>query len=321
MKSPITILHTDNPVAAKDILTRNHPDLEIHSCDSYKALPYMIADTQAEVVYSVRFAGTPGFPRQDLLEAPSVKWVSVGGSGTDHMSPWDPNAVTVTNAAGVAADMMAQYALGAMFHFTLGLPQFRAAQRRREWVSGIVEPIDGKSVLILGLGQTGQAVAARAKAQGLSTIGVRAHPKDTPNVDEVHGIKALPDLWARADFIVVCVPLLSTTHGLVGADSFAAMRPEAVIIDVSRGGVIDEATLVSALQSNAIRGAALDVFSVEPLPADHVLWGLENVIITPHCSSVYDGWDLKSVEMFSDNLWRYRNGEVLVNIVNPERGY
>ncbi|MBT6542848.1 D-2-hydroxyacid dehydrogenase [Rhodobacteraceae bacterium] len=321
MKSPITILHTDNPVAATDILTQNHPDLEIHSCDSYEALPYMIADTQAEVVYSVRFAGTPGFPRQDLIEAPSVKWVSVGGSGTDHMSPWDTNAMTVTNAAGVAADMMAQYALGAMFHFTLGLPQFRVAQGRREWIAGKVEPIDGKSVLILGLGQTGQAVAARAKALGLSTIGVRAHPKDTPNVDEVHGMEALPDLWDRADFIVVCVPLLSTTRGLMRADSFAAMRPEAVIIDVSRGGVIDETALVSALQSNVIRGAALDVFSVEPLPADHVLWGFENVIITPHCSSVYDGWDLKSVEMFSDNLWRYRNGEVLANIVNPEGGY
>ena len=321
MKNPVTILHTDNPDASREVLAKGHPDLEIHTCDSYEALPAMIADTGAEVIYSVRFANSPTYPRQALIDAPTVKWVSVGGSGTDHMNPWDPDTLTVTNSAGVAADMMAQYALGAMFHFSLDLPGFRAAQTRREWIAGKVEPIDGKTVLILGLGQTGMAVAARMKALGLTTIGVRARPKDTPNVDEVHGMEALPDLWPRADIIVACVPLLDSTRGLVNAAAFAAMKPDAVIVDVSRGGVIDEAPLVNALETGTIRGAALDVFSIEPLPADHVLWGFDNVIITPHCSSVYDGWDLKSVEMFSENLWRYRKGEALSNIVNPERGY
>jgi phosphoglycerate dehydrogenase-like enzyme len=321
MKSPVTLLHTDNPNASREVLTRAHPDLEFHTCDSYDALPAMIANTGAEVVYSVRFGGTPAYPRQALIDAPTVKWVSVGGSGTDHMTPWNPDTLTVTNAAGVAADMMAQYAVGALFHFSLDLPGFRAAQSRREWIAGKVEPIDGKTVLILGLGQTGMAVAARMKALGLNTIGVRARPKDTPNVDEVHGMDALPDLWPRADLIVVCVPLLDSTRGLVNAAAFAAMKPEVVIVDVSRGGVIDEAPLVHALDTGAIRGAALDVFAIEPLPGPHVLWGFDNVIITPHCSSVYDGWDLKSVEMFSENLWRYRKGEALSNIVNPERGY
>ena len=321
MKNPVTILHIDNPAASKKVLVDEHPALDVHTCDSYEALPAMIAETSAEVVYSVRFAGTPDFPRQALIDAPTVKWVSVGGSGTDHLNPWDPAKLVVTNAAGVAADMMAQYALGAMFHFSLGLPRFKVAQARREWISGKVEPIDSKTVLILGLGQTGMAVAARAKSLGLDTIGVRARPKDTPGVDEVYGSDALPELWARADFIVVCVPLLDSTRGLIDARSLAAMKPEAVIIDVSRGGVIEEAPLVKALEDGAIRGAALDVFSVEPLPADHVLWGFENVIITPHCSSVYDGWELKSVKMFSENLWRYRKGEELRNVVNPERGY
>lgn len=321
MKTPVTLLHTDRPDSARDILSAAHPDLDIHTCDSYDGLPAAIQTTQAEVVYSVRFAGTPGFPRQALLDAPSVKWVSVGGSGTDHMAPWDPAHLTVTNAAGVAADMMAQYALGAMLHFSLDIPGFRAAQACREWVSGTVEPIDGKTVLIIGLGQTGQAVAARSKAMGLNTLGVRARPTPTPGVDAVHGIEALSTLWAEADFIVVCVPLLDSTRGLVNAGAFAAMKPTAVLVDVSRGGVVDEAPLVHALQSRAIRGAALDVFSVEPLPEDHVLWGCDNAIITPHCSSVYAGWDLKSVEMFSDNLARYRTGEPLTNTVDPTRGY
>ena len=322
MLNPTVILHTNNPGPARDVLAKAHPDLQIHTCDSYDALPAMVAETGAEVVYSVRFAGTPGFPRQALIDAPSVKWVSVGGSGTDHMNPWNPEEFTVTNSAGVAADMMAQYALGGMLHFSLGLPGFRAAQERREWVAGgHVEPIDDKTVLIVGLGKTGEAVAARCKSLGLTTLGVRARPKDTPHVDEVHGIDALPDLWDRADFIVTCVPLLDSTRGIVGADAFAAMKDTAVIIDVSRGGVIDETALLNALDQGRIRGAALDVFSIEPLPADHALWGYDNVIITPHCSSVYEGWDLKSVAMFADNLTRYRRGEALDNIVSPARGY
>lgn len=322
MLNPTVILHTNNPAPAREVLAKAHPDLQIHTCDSYDALPAMIAETGAEVVYSVRFAGTPGFPRQALIDAPSVKWVSVGGSGTDHMNPWNPEEFTVTNSAGVAADMMAQYALGGMLHFSLGLPGFRAAQERREWVgSGQVEPIDDKTVLIVGLGKTGEAVAARCKSLGMTTLGVRARPKDTPHVDEVHGIDALPDLWARADFIVTCVPLLDSTRGIVSADAFAAMKQSAVIIDVSRGGVIDETALLDALDQGRIRGAALDVFSIEPLPADHALWGYDNVIITPHCSSVYEGWDLKSVDMFADNLSRYRRGEALDNIVSPARGY
>lgn len=321
MKSPVVILHTDNPEPAHAILHREHGDLEIYTCDTYEGLPDLVTQTNAEVIFSVRFNGTPTFPRQALIDAPSVKWISVGGSGIDHLVPWNPDDLTVTNAAGVAADMMAQYALGGMLHFSLGLPGFQAAQARREWVSGKVEPIDSKTVLIIGLGKTGEAVAARCKAMDMHTIGIRARPKATPYVDRVCGMEDLPNLWGQADFIVTCVPLLDSTRGIVGPDAFDKMKDTAVIIDVSRGGVIDENSLIDALTNKRIRGAALDVFMTEPLPSDHALWDLNNVIITPHCSSVYDGWDLKSVEMFSENLTRYRKGEAINNIVNPERGY
>ena len=321
MKSPVVILHTEHPDAARAALVQRHSDLEIHTCDSYAALPEKIRSTRAEVVYSVRFAGTPDFPRAALLEAPSVKWVAVGGSGTDHLAPWDTAKLTVTNAAGVAADMMAQYALGAMLYFSLGLQNFRTAQQQRSWLAGKVEPITGKSVLILGLGKTGMAVAARAKALDMTTIGVRARPQPTAHVDETCAVQDLPHLWPRADFIIVCAPLLPSTRALVGKSAFAAMQPTAVLVDMSRGGVVDESSLVAALENNRIRGAVLDVFATEPLPKTHRLWSLENVLITPHCSSVYDGWELKSVHMFADNLTRYRNGEPLTNIVDPQRGY
>ncbi|MET2828241.1 D-2-hydroxyacid dehydrogenase [Mesorhizobium shangrilense] len=318
---PSIIVHSDKPEPALAVLAESHPDLQVAACDSYGGLAEMIADTGAEIVYSVRFSGTPLFPRRALLESSTVRWVSVGGSGTDHLLPWDPSKVTVTNAAGVAADMMAEYALGAMLSFSLGLPGFARDQRARRWTAGRVEPIEGRTLLILGLGRTGQAVARRAKAMGMVTLGARARPGPTPNVDEVHRIGDMPELWARADFIVCCVPLLETTRGLVDRQAFSAMKPTAVLIDVSRGGVVEEAALVEALEARRLRGAALDVFATEPLPADHPLWGYDNVIITPHCSSVYDGWDVKSVRMFAENLARYRRGEPLENVVDPTRGY
>jgi phosphoglycerate dehydrogenase-like enzyme len=320
-RSPIILLHTDAPEPARAIVAAAHPDLEIHTCDSYVGLPAMLTGTGAEVVYSVRFAGTQGFPRGALLESATLRWISVGGSGTDHLAPWDPARVTVTNAAGVAADMMAEYALGAMLAFSLDLRGFAKDQAERRWTAGKVTPIEGRTLLILGLGQTGQAAARRAKAMGMAVLGVRARPQPTDDVDEVHGMEALPDLWPRADFVLVSVPLLPSTRGLVGADAVAAMKPGAVLIDVSRGGVCDEAALVNALQGGPLKGAALDVFATEPLPADHPFWAMENVILTPHCSSVYDGWAEKSVAMFAENLRRYRRGAALNNSVDPKRGY
>ncbi|PTE07002.1 D-2-hydroxyacid dehydrogenase [Mesorhizobium helmanticense] len=318
---PSVILHTDRPAAALAVLKETHPDLTVHACDSYAALPALIGRAAAEVVFSVRFDGTPRYPRQALVDSPTVKWVSVGGSGTDHLGRWDPERLTVTNSAGVAAGMLAEFALGAMLSFSLDLRGFARRQQVRQWGGGRVEPIEGKTVLIIGLGKTGEAVAKRARAMGMGTLGIRAHPKPTPCLDEVQGVDALLPLIGRADFIICCVPLLPTTRGLLGEAAFAAMKASAVLIDISRGGVVEEAALLAALNARRIKGAVLDVFTTEPLPADHPLWSYDNVAITPHCAAVYDGWDITSVRMFADNLKRYRSGMPLQNVVNPERGY
>jgi phosphoglycerate dehydrogenase-like enzyme len=134
-------------------------------------------------------------------------------------------------------------------------------------------------------------------------------------------MEALQTLWGRADFILSCTPLLPSTRGLVDAAGFAAMKPGAVLIDVSRGGVVDEAALIDALRAGRLGGAALDVFATEPLPPENPLWGFENVIVTPHCSSVYEGWERKSAALFAENLVRWRSGAPLANIVDPARGY
>lgn len=321
-KSPTVIIHSDDPDAALAVVKEAHADLALHTCRRHEALPDLIAETRAEVIYSVRFKRAVPFPRAAMVESDLVKWVSVGGSGTDHLRPWDPARVTVTNAAGVAADMMAEYVLGTILSFSLDLRGFAAKQRARLWDgAGRMTPVAGGTALILGLGKTGTAVAKRLKAMGMKVLGVRANPRPMEDVDEVHAMAALPSLWSRADVIVCCVPLLDSTRGLVGPQAFAAMRPEVILIDISRGGIVDEAALVAALAAGRLKGVARDVFATEPLPEDHPLWAFDNVIVTPHCSAVYHGWDVNSARMFAENLARYRMGEPLANVVDPIRGY
>jgi phosphoglycerate dehydrogenase-like enzyme len=316
------MLFYDRPERLLDILRRRAPDADIACCTDYESLPRMIAEQKPEVLYTIRFGGTPRYPRQAIVDQPSLRWVSVGGSGTDHLAPWDPKRLTVTNAAGVGAPTMAQYAIAAMLHFTLNLPHFARAQRRRHWdLAGKVGSVDGRTLVILGFGKTGQATARLAKVLGLRVFAIRANPAPTPDVDRVFAASELHAVLPEADFLLVSVPLTPATRGLMDEAAFQRLKPGAALIDVSRGGVVRQTALIDALRSGRLAGAALDVFETEPLPADNPLWGMANVILTPHCASVYDGWDRRSMEMFCDNLDRWRQGLALENVVDPVRGY
>jgi phosphoglycerate dehydrogenase-like enzyme len=315
------VIHCDRPEDFLDLLAARFPDIAFTCCRSYDELPTVLASARPEVVYGIRFAGTPGFPRHAILSSPGLKWFSVGGSGTDHLAPWDPAALTVTNAAGVAADMMAQYALGAVLSLTLGFPAFERDRQARRWTPGRVAGIDGKTVAVVGLGHTGRAVERRFKTMGLTVVGVRANPRPTDNVDRVFGAGELHEALGAADYVVVCVPLIHATRGFIDAPAIAAMAPGTILVDVSRGGVVVGDALLDALRSGHLAGAALDVFEAEPLPPESPFWALDNVIVTPHCASEYPGWERRSAEMFSDNLERFRRGEPLDNVVDPIRGY
>lgn len=319
---PSVIVLNDDPAPLIQRLNDVMPDVQATPCDSYAALPDLLSQVKPDLAYSVTFAGRAGFPADALLGNHGPRWISVGGSGCDHLGQWDASQVTVTNAAGVASAAMAEYAFGCVLHYTLDIQGLARDKAARHWdPARMMQPLQGKTMLIVGLGHTGQAVAKRAKAFDMQVLGTRARPEPMEHVDEVHPSDALPDLWKRADVIVVCVPLLASTTGLINAQAFAAMKPEAILVDVSRGGVVDNDALINALRGGAIAHAALDVFPTEPLPQDSPVWDLDNAIVSPHSSAVFSDWAIRSFELFLDNFTRWRAGDALHNIVDPTRGY
>lgn len=321
-KTPRVMILDREPAPLVTRLQEVMPDLITKGCDSYDGVDDVLRAFQPDVLYSITYAGRVGYPREAVFGPHGPEWIAVGGSGVDHLDRWDADKVTVTNSAGSASAMMAEYVFGTVLHFTLDIAGLQADQQAHHWdAMRSVSPLKGKTMLIVGLGHTGQAVAQRAKAFGMHVIGTRSRPTPMDNVDAVHASNDLPDLWAQADVVVLSVPLVDSTRGLVDALAFAAMKETAILVDVSRGGVIQQDAMINALRNGSIAAAALDVFEEEPLPKDSPIWALDNVILSPHCSAVYEEWAMQSFEMFIDNLRNWRAGKPLFNVVDPARGY
>ncbi len=182
-------------------------------------------------------------------------------------------------------------------------------------------PIAGKTMLVVGLGGIGTAAAQRGAALGMRVVATRNSSREGPDFVDYVGLSSeLLQLAGEADVIINALPLTAATRGLLDEEFFAATRKGAFFINVGRGGTVDTAALTAALMSGHLGGAGLDVTDPEPLPADHALWQLENVIITPHVSSRGESDD-RYLALMTENLRRYAAGERLLNVVNPERGY
>ena len=320
-ESPRILLHNAETKPLVERLLRALPHADFRECNTYRDLPAQIEAYRPEVVFTVRFAVAEAYPRDALFSDIGPCWIANAGVGTDHFGHWDPARTTVTNSAGVAADIMAEFVIGGFLHFTLDVSGLEADKARRFWRIRTVRPLNGKTLLIVGLGHTGRAVAARAKAFGMRVVGTRAHPRMMKHVDDVRAPDDLSLLLPEADFVAVATPLTPRTRGMIGTSEFAAMKPGVIIADVSRGGVVDQSALLIALETGQVAAAALDVFETEPLPESSPFWQLDNVLISPHCSSVYEGWDLASFDLFLTNLERWIIGLALVNVVDPNRGY
>jgi phosphoglycerate dehydrogenase-like enzyme len=232
--------------------------------------------------------------------------------------------ILLTNASGVHATPIGEYVLCMMLMFAKGAHTFVRAQQRREWVRYLPHELYGKTVGVVGLGHIGSEVARLAKAFGCYVIATRRSTSERSSggsVDELLPHSELHELLSRSDFVVLCVPLTPETRGLIGDAELRTMKPGAVLINIARGAVVDEAALIQALKDGTIAGAGLDVFEQEPLPEDSELWSLENAIISPHISGGTEIYNQRAVAIFCENLRRYLAGEPLMNLADVARGY
>ena len=314
---PTHILLTRNaPDADLDRVRSVSPDLVVEKAPTMEQALSLAAD--AEVILAGRWS-------DELWQAaPNLRWVQSGGAGVERfLTPeFIASPIILTNAAGVYAVPIADHVIAFMLAFSRGFPHYLRNQAERKWEWDGGDELDGKTLGIIGLGGIGSEVAKRAKAFGMRVTATRRRPdRASPFADEVRGSDALPWLLAESDYIALCAALTPRTRHLIGERELRLMKPTAYLINIGRGGLIDEHALVLALQSGRIAGAGLDVFANEPLPADSPLWDLSNVIITPHSSGSSPRSHDRLMELFCGNVARYLAGDELLNVVDKGEGY
>jgi phosphoglycerate dehydrogenase-like enzyme len=257
----------------------------------------------------------------DLVDdASNLQFFACTFAGTDHLAVDELTArgVAVTNASGVHAPGIAEQSIGNMLVFARRLHEAWRRKQNAEWRHFQSAEFTDSTVTIIGLGAIGQAIVQRLAGFEVDTVGIRYTPSKGGPTDEVYGFEpdAIHHALARSDYVVVACPLTDVTRELLGGAEFATMPPNAVVVNAARGGVIDTDALVAALQSGAIRGAALDVTDPEPLPGDHPLWTLENCLITPHTGGhTPKYWD-RLADIVAENVDRLDAGTSLVNEVD-----
>lgn len=275
--------------------------------------------------------GIPGDTPEGLAAAvqrcPKLRWVQGTAAGEGEkvrraeLTAEDLDRVAVTSAAGVHATTLAEFTVLGMLYFAKDVPGLRRDQAKRRWRHYPTRELAGATAVVLGLGGAGQEIARLVKTLGMYVVGVKRTPDAVPDVDELHGLGELPKLAPRADVLVCTLPYTEETAGVVSRDVIESLPGHCIVVNVGRGAVFDEAALIDALAGERIAGAALDVFTTEPLPPASPLWGLDNVLLSPHTAALSVRENERIVDVFVDNLRRYLRGAPLRNRVDPALFY
>jgi phosphoglycerate dehydrogenase-like enzyme len=245
------------------------------------------------------------------------------GAGVDAVLPAPdlPASVRIANARGIHGEQMSEHALAMMLAFAKQLPQALANQQMRRWQSFTPGSLAGKTCSILGMGTIGQAVAQRAKQFGMRVIGTQREPKPCRHADEILPPEQIQRAVQQADYLVVILPKTPQTLNLLDAKILANLQSDAVLINMARGGIVDETAVANMLREGRLRGAALDVFAKEPLPESNDLWMIPNLIITPHVAGLVPDYLDRVLKIFIDNMRRLEDGKPLRNEIDRARGY
>jgi phosphoglycerate dehydrogenase-like enzyme len=262
-------------------------------------------------------------PRGHWAKADKLRLIQAFGAGVDYLLPAVglPERVVIANQRGMSADSMAEFGLSLVLALIKRLPLFVSAQRAHRWERHLPERAAGKTLAILGLGAIGLALAERAHALGMRVIGTQREPKSHPAVALIEPPSGTERVLSECDVAVILVPLTDATRRSIGAAQLARMKPSAYLVNLARGGIVDEAALRDALENGRLAGAAFDVFAAEPLPADSPLWDAPRLWITPHVAGGFPDLLDTSISLFADNVARLERGEPVASAVDLARGY
>lgn len=313
----VGVVEGDPP--SRDVLG-SKPDVRYLFIDPASPFPAEAADVDALLVWNVR----SGFLRDHWTEFTRLRWVQVGSAGVERVlfPDFAASDVVLTNSRHVFDQALAEYTVGLMLALAKDLPATLRYQTEHRWVQRETETLSGKAAVVVGVGPIARRTAQLVKGLGMSVRGIgRTARGGDPDFGDIVGPDALSALFADADYVVMVLPGTPETAGMVNAEALAALKSGACLVNVGRGSTLDQDALCAALRAGRLAGAALDVMSTEPLPADSPLWDVPNLIISPHMSGDRAGWQRDVVELFVRNLDRFQLGEPLLNVVDKQLGY
>ncbi len=315
MTNLLIVLTLPEPVrnVYRDRLRATFPNIKIDMVDHHsKAAPF-VPDADIVVSFGVQLS-------DDIFaQGKKIKWVQALGSGVDGIvdQPSLRPDVIVTNMQGLHGPPCAESALCSMLALARAMPRVMENQRNAKWERFPMRLLDGKTAVLVGVGVIAEALAPRAKAMGMRVIGVSSAARDVPGFDEMRPRARLREAAAEADFLVMIAPYTAQNHHMIDADIISAMRPQSFLINIARGGVVDEDALLDALQNRRIAGASLDVFKEEPLPQLHPFWSMDNVIVTPHLAGLHDEYPDRAIPIVEHNITKFLAGDIagMTNLV------
>jgi D-2-hydroxyacid dehydrogenase (NADP+) len=297
----------------RDRLQTRFPELAVNLVDHHSKVGPHIANADVLVTF------TPMMTGKILEQAGALKWIQTLGTGVDNLidQPALGKNVIVTNIRGIHGPPVSEAALAAMLALARDLPRAIRAQDERQWRRFPAQLLHNKTVGIFGVGLIAEALAPKCKALGMRAVGISSAPRQVAGFDRIHAREELLQVVGDLDFLVLLTPLTAATRNSIDAKVFDAMKPSGFLVNLARGGVVDEPALVEALSAKRIAGAALDVFNDEPLPAAHRFWSMQNVIITTHQGGfcdVYIDYALPTVEA---NMRCFLAGDIggMINVV------
>ena len=296
-----------------DALRAKFPELTVRMVDHHSKVDPYIDATEILVTFG------PMMADHVVRDAGNLKWIQALGTGVDNIVdlPSLRDDVLVTNLHGIHGAPVSEAAIALMLALSRELPRLVRNQDRRHWDRFPARLLKDKTAGIVGVGAIAEELAPKCKAFGMTVLGISSAPRDVAGFDRMYPREALERAAGEADYLVLLTPYSAATRSIVDAKIFAAMKPTSFLVNLARGGVVDEEALIRALERGQIAGAALDVFGHEPLPEDHPFWTMDNVMVTPHLGGFCDVYVDHALPVVEENLRRFLAGETekMLNVV------